>query len=188
MYTCIQRTQIIFYWTSVVIIFCMDFKSIGFELTINLATWCSYWSVFGHLKSLLEFWLNYKKQCLVFYMYVHICTYHKYSISFFFSIHLVLLPFSSFGLFCILPFSPRLEEEPKFHTIVDYNKLAFQQEAVYLPTTTTNLTFQWRRSTCNRKFTATTFSKDFHKKLFLINAMSFLACVALSLCVQCVIS
>lgn len=121
---------------------------------------------------------------------LHVCSYLYISQVFnifFFSIHLVLLPFSSFGLFCILPFSPRLEEEPKFHTIVDYNKLAFQQEAVYLPTTTTNLTFQWR-STCNRKFTATTFSKDFHKKLFLINAMSFLACVALSLCVQCVIS
>ena len=67
---------------------------------------------------------------------------------FFFPIHLVLLlHFSSVGLFSLFPFSPRREEKLIFpHAIDVFSKLAAFQ-VVYLPTTTKPLTPQWRSST-----------------------------------------
>lgn len=109
---------------------------------------------------------------------------------FFFPIHLVLLlHFSSVGLFSLFPFSPRREEELIFpHTIDAFSKLAAFQ-VVYLPTTTKPLTPQWRSSTaieCSLQQSLATFKRSYFllkSCLFLLIYLTIFFC----LCVQLVV-
>ena len=105
--------------------------------------------------SMLEFLLNSKNSsrhftCIFISVQITSIQYH------YFVIYLVLLSFSSVGLFFLLPFSTESSLSPNYHS--PYPSV--------------------EKPCCNRKFKVTEFSKNFEKKLILINAMPFVAHVS----------